>query len=92
MLDLSLAQLTELVKDAEHKQEGIWVRLDTGLKICLMGVQDGTTDLFTAKFFPCARNSRQYTIPYKHIGKLETEEGADGKSPLRFTRSLDYST
>jgi hypothetical protein len=71
---LSLAQLVEAVKDVEQRQEGIWVRLYNDLKICLMGVEDAPTGKFTAKFFPCAKNSRLYSIAYGEICELEKAE------------------
>jgi hypothetical protein len=89
MLDLTLAQAIELIKDAQSKSEGIWVRLHTDLKICLIEVQDENVGIFTAKFFPCARNSRRYTIPFGNIRELEKTES--GETPFRFTSAEYYS-
>ena len=41
-------------------REPVWVRLYDGLVICLTEVADGNT--YKAKFMPCAKNSREYTI------------------------------
>jgi len=89
MEDYSLQNLVDIIKDVEQKEEGIWVRLYNELKVCLMGVQDAPTGKFTAKFFPCAKNSKQYTILYNDIWRVE-KESPDAEGPLRYVRTVDY--
>jgi hypothetical protein len=91
MLPDNLRDLIELVNDAEKRQEGIWVRLENELKICLIKVADH--EKFVAKFFPCAKNSRTYEIPYAKVWKVETEPST--KAPQRYVQrdasAIDHS-
>ncbi len=83
---VSADQLIRLVNDAESKQEGIWVRLKNELKICLIKVADD--EHFVGKFFPCAKNSRQYAICIADIWSVE--KSSDG-APLRYSSAVDHS-
>ena len=78
-------KLISLVKEAEQKGEGIWVRLKNEIKICLMRVEN---EQYIAKFFPCAKNSRAYQIPHSEVWKVEM--CPDTKEPARYTRAVDH--
>ena len=66
-MDLSFEELAELAT----KEKGIWVRLNDGMQICLVGVKYPIGKIFTAKFIPCAKNSRTYEICYSDVKCLE---------------------
>ena len=71
MTDYTFDSLASLV--AEKKE--VWVHLYNELKICLIGVTDPVTKVFSAKMLPCAANSRVYQIRYDQIQSLSNKPG-----------------
>ena len=50
----------------------VWVRLHNDLIFCL--VEATGPDQFKAKLLPCAKNSREYLIPYSQIKEYTERE------------------
>lgn len=59
--------------------KGVWVKMFDDLRICLMGINREDEQVFTAKFLPCATNSREYQIAYKKVMALYDPEDERGK-------------
>jgi hypothetical protein len=58
----SFKELVDLMGEQE-----LWVELRTGVRICLVDVDDYKTKVFTGKYTPCVPKSRSFPISYEKI-------------------------
>ena len=59
----SFKELVDLIGE----RNTVWVELRTGVKICLVGVADYKTQIFTGRYVPCSAKIRTHRIAYKKI-------------------------
>jgi hypothetical protein len=61
--------IQKIVEVQQSQQDGLWVRLESTIKICLIAYSEDQ-QVFVGKFFPCAKNSRTYSIHLEDVDEI----------------------
>jgi len=61
--------IQKILEVQQSQQDGLWVRLESTIKICLLRYSE-EQKVFVGKFFPCAKNSRTYSIKLEDISEI----------------------
>jgi len=62
----SFKELVDLIGD----RNSLWVELRTGIKICLVAVNDYKKKVLTGRYTPCVPKARIFPIKYEQIKRI----------------------
>jgi hypothetical protein len=62
-MDCSFEEISSIL----DRTDKLWVRLRSGVKVCLLRVADRNAKMFHATFTPCIQNPRITSINYEQL-------------------------
>jgi hypothetical protein len=66
----SFDDICRALEESQQEKTEYWVELRTSMKICLVGIQDLTNQVFFGKYYPCVDTAKKHEVPYSKIESI----------------------